>query len=112
MSFGMVSSRRAVPAGRLRGCLISYRCAATRHERLLNGQRQFRRIRRGGAKHKRASPASILPENVLGEPFRRSRIPHASCKAENTHRKGPPAVHSGGGLFLLAFVLTTGWLRP
>src|SRR2546429_2616114 len=54
---------------------------------------------------RRPPRSTLFPYTTLfrSEPFRRSRIPHASCKAENTHRKGPPAVHSGGGLFLLAF---------
>src|SRR5438046_7603 len=60
-------------------------CAGPRHERLLNGQRQFRRIRRGGAKHKRASPAAqqaFCPKMFLGNLLgaRAYRTHHAKPK--------------------------------
>src|SRR5207302_595464 len=45
-------------------------------------------------------------------PVRGNQISTVGRAVDGSLAFGAAAVHSGGGLFLLAFVLTTGWLRP
>jgi hypothetical protein len=87
--------------------------AGPRHEWLLERAKTVPQDTLQEGQNTKQPPHSALPENVLGEPFTRSRVPSRIMQTDTTPCKAPPASHSGGWVpCLLAFVLTSGWFRP